>query len=163
MLSTTDPFQWEELLDKPDKQCLSMLKGVLADVTRSRHHFLVWVWNVSRSFEERGVYAEDLAAMLIGAQTAMKLLPEPTSSFVLAPLSRLILRLRDSMISYQARTPAEREAVSAQALHTSQLLLSSLASQQVFGRSNNQLLSCARSNTVGLSPAVGWLSPYTIE
>jgi hypothetical protein len=159
LLYSGEPLPLAGYFDQPDQQCVTQLKGMIDNIKSSRARLLAWTLNVSRNFEDRSVYSEDLAALLIGAQMAMQRPPELASTFILAPLSQTILRLRDKMRLLRARTYMEREAVSEQADRTSQLLLSTLATQLIFGRSNGQSISCGRA-VAGICPALGWLPPY---
>jgi hypothetical protein len=159
MIYSDEPISLAEYFDAHDDQCVALLKGMIDDIKTSRLHLLVWTWNVSRAFEDRSVYSEDLAALLIGVQVAMQRPPEPACVFVLASLSQIILRLRDKMLFSAARTLVEREAVADEANRTSQLLLSSLAALLIFGRRNSQSISCAQATT-NVCPALGWLPPY---
>jgi hypothetical protein len=160
LLYSDEPLPLAGYFDRPDQQCVALLKEMIDKIKSSQLHLLAWILNVSRSFEDRRVYSEDLAALLVGAQVAMKRPPEPTSAFILAPLSQTILRLRDKMLLLRARTYIEREAVSDQAARTSQLLLNNLATQLIFGRCNSQSISCARA-MADICPASGWLPPWT--
>ena len=159
LLYSDEPLPLAEYFYQPDQQCMALLKEMIDYIKSSRVHLLAWTLNVSRAFEDRSVYSEDLAALLIGAQMAMQRPLELASTPILAPLSQTILRLRDKMLSHWGRTLVEREAVSDQATQTSQLLLSTLATELIFGPCNGQLISCARA-MVDICPALGWLPPY---
>jgi len=158
LLYSDEPLPLAEYFDQPDQQCVALLKEMINNTKSSRLHLLAWTLTVSRNFEDRSVYSEDLAALLIGAQMAMQRPLELASTFILAPLSQTILRLRDKMLGLQARTSVEREAVSDQATRTSQLLLGTLATQLIFGHSNSQSISCAQA-VADICPALGWLPP----
>jgi hypothetical protein len=158
LLHSDEALPLAEYFDRPDQQCVVLLNEMIDNIRSSRLHLLTWTLNVSRSFPGN-VFSEDLAALLVGAQMAMEQPPEPASAFILVPLSQHLLQLRDRMLSYWRRTLVEREAVAEQATRTSQLLLSSLATQLIFGRSNGQSISCARA-VVDICPAFGWLPPY---
>lgn len=159
LLYSGEPVPLAEYFDQPDQQCVALLKEMIDTIKSSRLHLLAWTLNVSRNFEDRSVYSEDLAALLIGAQMAMQRPPELASMFILAQLSQTIRRLRDKMLYFRARTYVEQEAVSEQAVRTSQLLLTCLATQLTFGHRSGQLISCARA-VVDICPALGWLPPY---
>jgi len=127
-------------------------------VRSSEYHRLAVIFNVSKAFEHRLVYPEDLAAILVGIQDAMQLPHMAESTLILGPLSASIRRLLNATLVLGARS-IKRDAISREATRTIQLVRSSLASRLISGRHNSRIVACARGRW-SIDPADGRLEPY---
>jgi hypothetical protein len=134
-----------------------VLRMLEEDVLCSQFHLLILVLNTIELLDPRLPAA--VGAVLVGLQKALQLDSDERSTVILATLSLKILQLSHKMLAERHGSPAEREAVAEQAVITSQLLLTNLATRFIFGRHNCDRVSCARA--VGdVRPAVGWLPLY---
>jgi hypothetical protein len=139
--------------------CLQQIGEMLKFVNSSEYHMLTLILNVSRSFESKKVFTEDLAAILAGVHHALRQSPQTESRIFTSPLTLSIRRTLEITYIEETRDLAERIRVSGAAYSTISRLRSSMVSRTVFGRRNKLMLSCATA-TAGIVPAAGWCAPY---
>jgi hypothetical protein len=156
------------LFDGHASSSLSYLPGVeesirwtleedIREIVASQFHLLVMIWNTLGVESFR--WPKDVAAIVTGIHKALRLSYDSRSTLILAPLSLLILRLRDYFSAHGQGAFAERELVIEEATKVGDLLLTNLAVRSIFGRHNGRRIACARA--VGdIQPALDWLAPY---
>jgi hypothetical protein len=80
------PLTLERLFYRFPAPSRRLLEDLFNVVRSSEYHRLALILNVSKAFEARLVYAEDLAAILVGIQDAMQLPHMAESALILGPL-----------------------------------------------------------------------------
>jgi hypothetical protein len=139
--------------------CHQQIGEMLEFVNSSEYHIFTLIWNVSRSFEYKKVFTEDLAAILAGVHHALRQSPQTESRIFTSSLTLSIRRMLEITYIEEARDIDERRRVSEAAYVTIIQLHSSMVPRTVFGRRNNLMLSCAKA-MAGIVPAAGWWAPY---
>lgn len=151
----------EPMLKAADAQCLRELITMLGEIKGSLSSSLSHIWNVTRYYESRTMWSDDVAVMAACIDSALQLPDDDTAVSIMWPLASSILRIRDALLNRGNGMLEERELGSDQAVNTSQRLLSRLASRMIFGQRNSVAVSCARASaTSEARPSIKQLAPY---
>lgn len=140
--------------------CLAQIIEICKAIQASPSSLFGLLCDFTDAIIDRGVCSEELIAISICVNKAFDQPRDPRATPLILPLIKSILRVRDTMLSMQYRSPEENELASTNAMKVIDRLYAYLASTMLFNGQSSRNLSCARALKTCNQVAIGWLPPY---